>query len=920
MTEQNKERLSRIKHYERIIERETGKTVKSYRSDGYVNMMNRYGTQKDSSEQYIFAQEPIVDDSELTINYEGNGIFAKIIDTPAEEAIKHGFELKGVTDEKIIKFYTEALDELDWEETAMTALKWSRLFGGSIAVMLINDGRGLEEPVNWRAIRSIDDIRVYDRSVIQPDYQSMFTYDPKNPFGSRASRLGTPEFYDINSRFGSFRVHDSRCLVFTNGVLPENCSNSNYLMWGMPEYVRINRAIKNAEIAHGTAPKMLDRSVQAVYRMKGLSELMMTEEGEDLALRRLQVIDMARGLLNSIAIDSEGEDYDFRSFSYAGVKDVIDTTCNFLSAVTSIPQTVLFGRSPAGMNATGQGDMENYYNYVERIQKRVVRKNLRYLLSIIFQAGKHTGEIDKVPKIDIEFSPLWSMTETEKVALAQQKAQVQLTNAQTAQTYVSMGALDSTEVRDKLASEDEFTIDTIIDASDIENDYVKAMMEIEQKQNQPQMGMPGMEAGNPAEMPGMGGNENPQTMPEGNAPDAAPTATKLPQDMSPAEQEATKTDAESRGSVGVLVEKDGKILVGIRKNDTGRGLICGPGGHIEPGEDALTAAIRETQEEFGITPTNIIEIGKGPWEPESGLQPVIFLCTEYEGELLTDDEEMSSPVFLDLETIEKLKPSLFQPFADSVNILRLILDKEEKEQNRGESQHIDKTGICDIISLRDFIRGLDAESNFDASKKRKKQSNTGGSGKTSDGDVSWITTKNGVHIPIDEEGKAQEGSPLAGKDFSDAKTEQRDIPFSDEVGTIEKPSARGTNVSCQKFEDEQHLNQHWDHPNKGHGWQFPDFKNAMEYQKGAEEFLKQPCGGDIDGYLSYYTNPDGTKELEVCRFNRKTGEYAKGIPGKRIKTYFIAKYDKGKDFDIEKAIKYFEKRKSEEAFVDGGSN
>ena len=302
------------------------------------------------------------------------------------------------------------------------------------------------------------------------------------------------------------------------------------------------------------------------------------------------------------------------------------------------------------------------------------------------------------------------------------------------------------------------------------------------------------------------------------------------------------------------------------------------------------------------------------------MQPVIFLCTEYEGELLTDDEEMSSPVFLDLETIEKLKPSLFQPFADSVNILRLILDKEEKEQNQGESQHIDKIGICDIISLRDFIRGLDAESNFDASKKRKKQSNTGGSGKTSGGDVSWITTKNGVHIPIDEEGKAQEGSPLAGKDFSDAKTEQRDIPFSDEVGTIEKPSARGTNVSCQKFEDEQHLNQHWDHPNKGHGWQFPDYKNAMEYQKGAEEFLKQPCGGDIDGYLSYYINPDGTKELEVCRFNRKTGEYAKGIPGKRIKTYFIAKYDKGKDFDIEKAIKYFEKRKSEEAFVDGGSN
>lgn len=51
----------------------------------------------------------------------------------------------------------------------MTAIRWARLFGGSIAVMMINDGRGIDEPLDWRNIRSIDDIRVYDRSVIQPD-------------------------------------------------------------------------------------------------------------------------------------------------------------------------------------------------------------------------------------------------------------------------------------------------------------------------------------------------------------------------------------------------------------------------------------------------------------------------------------------------------------------------------------------------------------------------------------------------------------------------------------------------------------------------------------------------------------------------------------------------------------------------------
>lgn len=74
--------------------------------------------------------------------------------TPAEEAIKHGFTLESTKDQKIEDFYTEALDELDWEETAMTAIRWARLFGGSIAVMMINDGRGIDEPLDWRNIRS----------------------------------------------------------------------------------------------------------------------------------------------------------------------------------------------------------------------------------------------------------------------------------------------------------------------------------------------------------------------------------------------------------------------------------------------------------------------------------------------------------------------------------------------------------------------------------------------------------------------------------------------------------------------------------------------------------------------------------------------------------------------------------------------
>lgn len=714
MDDRRKDQAERIvKRYAHLIEMQTGKAVRPYRADGYVNMMNKYGTSKDTTEGYRFRAEPVVPDELLTMYYEGNGLFAKIIDTPAEEAIKHGFTLESTKDQKIEDFYTEALDELDWEETAMTAIRWARLFGGSIAVMMINDGRGIDEPLDWRNIRSIDDIRVYDRSVIQPDYQSMFSYDPRDPFRTRGSRLGMPEFYHVTSRTGSFTVHDSRCLVFQNGILPENTTNSIYQLWGIPEYVRINRAIRDAEVAHGSATKLLDRSVQAVYKMKDLAAELATEEGEDRVLRRLQTIDMARGLLNSITIDSEGEDYDFRQFQFSGVSDVIDSTCNFLSALTSIPQTILFGRSPAGMNATGDADLENWYNYLERIQKRMVKKNLRYLLSVIFQAGVRTGEVDEVPKIKVEFNPLWSLSDTEQADLDQKRAQTQFTRAQTAQLYIDKQVIDPSEVRAKLADSEEFDVENMLDEYDDEDLFPDEPAEGGQVSGD--VGQSVFEQGQFADYAEGTSTEEHKKDPggDGEAPAAAPAATKLPQDMSDEERQQsaanapqnrakasvqgvkgdgnTSTPEDTKACVGVLVVSQGKVLSGTRKTEFGHGLICGPGGHIKEGESPKQAAFREAEEEFGISPKELIPLGRGPMELDTGIQPYIFLCTEYEGEPNCVDGEMADPQFRTLEEIELLTPSLFQPFADDVKILQAALrgehDPFEEDGGPGSGNH-----------------------------------------------------------------------------------------------------------------------------------------------------------------------------------------------------------------------------------------
>lgn len=94
----------------------------------------------------------------------------------------------------------------------------------------------------------------------------------------------------------------------------------------------------------------------------------------------------------------------------------------------------------------------------------------------------------------------------------------------------------------------------------------------------------------------------------------------------------TSTPEDTKACVGVLVVSQGKVLSGTRKTEFGHGLICGPGGHIKEGESPKQAAFREAEEEFGISPKELIPLGQGPMEPDTGIQPYIFLCTEYEGE------------------------------------------------------------------------------------------------------------------------------------------------------------------------------------------------------------------------------------------------------------------------------------------------
>jgi 8-oxo-dGTP diphosphatase len=68
-------------------------------------------------------------------------------------------------------------------------------------------------------------------------------------------------------------------------------------------------------------------------------------------------------------------------------------------------------------------------------------------------------------------------------------------------------------------------------------------------------------------------------------------------------------DAPSVG-VGVLIVRDGAVLLGRRRGSHGAGSWAPPGGHLEPGESAEACARREAAEETGLA---LGDVEPGPW-------------------------------------------------------------------------------------------------------------------------------------------------------------------------------------------------------------------------------------------------------------------------------------------------------------------
>ena len=123
----------------------------------------------------------------------------------------------------------------------------------------------------------------------------------------------------------------------------------------------------------------------------------------------------------------------------------------------------------------------------------------------------------------------------------------------------------------------------------------------------------------------------------------------------------------------IFVLKEGKLLLGIRKNSYGAGNWGLPGGHLEWGEKLAECAIRELKEETGIEAENL-ELATVTDEARDIDHYVHFgfLLDNFEGEAqLIEPEKCEKWEFFDLNNLPE---NLFWPHKKLIeNIKQQIL-------------------------------------------------------------------------------------------------------------------------------------------------------------------------------------------------------------------------------------------------------
>ncbi|WP_304282587.1 phage portal protein [Phascolarctobacterium succinatutens] len=388
--------------------------IRSRALDAFSNVLARLGAGTPNlleGTEYSL-QRMSRDFNTLNALYRESWIVRRIIDVIPADMLKNWITITSGLDPDVEKRLSLTLRRTQLIDKIKRGMQWGRLYGGALGVMLVkHQGYDLSQPLqlDWIMPGDFAGLLIFDRwNGVNPS--SELIEDISDP------DYGFPKYYTVTDPAGggSVKIHHSRVARFTGNTLPfwEEIAE---MQWGASVVESIFDELRKRDNVSWNIAQLTFMANIRVLKMQDLGQLLAATDNESQAelLRTLEAQNM---LLNNMGMQvmDAADGLETHQYTFGGLADCYQQFIMDISGAAEIPVTRLFGRSPSGLNATGESDLQNYYDMIAEKQESYLRPILNKVLPpfIISTLGSLPDDFD------FEFDPVAEPTDKERADLA----------------------------------------------------------------------------------------------------------------------------------------------------------------------------------------------------------------------------------------------------------------------------------------------------------------------------------------------------------------------------------------------------------------------------------------------------------------------------------------------------------------------
>ena len=396
----------------RTKQRAKSRSAQMQTQDSFQNLISRVGqgtANQASGGGYGFTP---ISRNRVTLEYayRSSWIAGKAVDAFAEDMTREGIEVKCDLEPEDLENLENQITALGIWDRIKSNAKWSRLYGGSIAVLMI-DGQDPSTPINFNTIRrnQFKGLLVLDRWVVQPSLTELV-----EEFNMH---LGQPKFYDVIADAQGMvgqRIHYSRVIRLDGVELPywQRIAENG---WGQSILERLwDRLLAFDSTTEGAA-QLVYKAHLRTYGVDGLREIIAA--GGKAMEGLTKQIDLIRAYQSNegLTLMDAKDQFQTHAYSFAGLSDMLIQFGQQLSGAMDIPLVRLFGQSPAGLNSTGESDLRTYYDNIKQQQESKLREGIHKIYRAAFPS---VLGVELPEDFNFVFKSLWQIDDTAKAGIA----------------------------------------------------------------------------------------------------------------------------------------------------------------------------------------------------------------------------------------------------------------------------------------------------------------------------------------------------------------------------------------------------------------------------------------------------------------------------------------------------------------------